>query len=108
MRSGSSSLRRIRSSARRPGSTRKHCCPQERKHEHGNSKDERDYTDPPLLELCRRVGEEKHRGEQNSIREILTGNTPRTAGLLLAVGSFCRRVSRFAAPPHLVKVGHKR
>src|SRR6266850_6498080 len=89
-------------------STRKHRRPQERKHEHGNSEDERDYTHPPLLELCRRVGEEKHCGEQNSIREVLTGNTPGIAGLLLAVGSFRRRVGRFAAPPHLVKVGHKR
>ena len=33
-------------------STRKHRCPQERKHEHGNSEDERDYTHPPLFELC--------------------------------------------------------
>ncbi len=89
-------------------STRKHRRPQERKHEHGNSEDERDYTHPSLLELCRRVGEEKDCGEQNSIREVLTGNTPGTAGLLLAVGSFRRRVGGFTAPPHLVKVGHKR
>jgi hypothetical protein len=53
-------------------STRKHCCPQERKQEHGNSEDKRDYTHPALFELCRRIGEEKHRGEQNSIREVLT------------------------------------
>src|SRR5206468_8621822 len=72
-------------------STRKHRRPQDRKREHGNSEDERDYTHPPLLELCRRVGEEKHCGEQNSIREVLTGNTSGTAGLLLAVGSFRRR-----------------
>ncbi len=87
---------------------RKHHRPQERKHEHGNSEDERDYTHPPLLELCRRVGEEKHCGEQNSIREVLTGNTPGTAGLPLAFGSFGRRLGGFTAPSHLVKVGHKR
>src|ERR1700757_1771543 len=87
---------------------RKHQRPYDRKHEDGNSEDERDYTHPALLELCRRVGEEKHRGEQNSIREVLTGNTPGTAGLLLAVSSFCGSVGSFSRPSHLIQVRHKR
>jgi hypothetical protein len=33
-------------------SPRKHRRPQGRKYEHGNSEDERDYTHPPLFELC--------------------------------------------------------
>src|SRR5438477_4846917 len=88
-------------------SQREHRCPHNGKQENRYSKSECDDTHPALLELCRGVGEEKHCGEQNSIREVLTGNTPGTAGLLLTVGSFRRRVGPLAAPLHLVNVGHK-
>ena len=76
----------------------KHRRPYYREYEDSDSKNERncmhlplferDYTHPPLFELCRRIGEEKHRGEQNSIREVLTGNTPGTAGSRWLLAAF--------------------
>src|SRR5438045_9080178 len=57
-------------------SQREHRCPHNGKQENRYSQSECDDTHPALLELCRGVGEEKHCGEQNSIREVLTGNTP--------------------------------
>ena len=81
-------------------SPRKYRRPQDRKQEHGNSEDERDYTHPPLFELCRRIGEEKYRGEQNSIRQVLTGNTPGTPGVPTCFeekgGRWCVQIGAFS------------
>jgi hypothetical protein len=69
-------------------SARKHQRPHEREQEDSHSKSECNDAYPALLKFCRRTGEEKHSGTQNSIREVLTGNIAGVARFLGFYKSF--------------------
>src|SRR5881227_4022536 len=90
------------------GLLRKHQRPDNRKRKNSHSKSECDDTHPALLELSRGAGEEKHCGKQNSVREVLTGNSAGVARFLQATCSLSGRLGGLARSPHFVQFGHKR
>src|SRR5213080_5323645 len=89
------------------GLLRKHQRPDNRKRKNSHSKSECDDTHPALLELSRGAGEEKHCGKQNSVREVLTGNSPGVARFLQAVCSLSVGLGGFARSRHFVELRHK-
>src|SRR5207249_4788655 len=60
-----------------------------------------------LLKLSRRTGEEKHRGKQNSVSEILPGNTAGVTRILQAGCSLSVGFGGLARSPHFVQFRHK-
>src|SRR5438477_1763414 len=90
------------------GLLRKHQRPDNRKRKNSHSKSECDDTHPALLELSRGAGEEKHCGKQNSVREVLTGNSAGVARLLQATRSLSVSLGGLARSPHFVEFRHKR
>src|SRR6059058_5121916 len=89
------------------GLLRKHQRPDNRKREHSHSKSECDDTHPALLKLSRRTGEEKYRGKQNSVSEVLPGNTAGVTRILQAGCSLSVGFGGLARSPHFVQFRHK-
>src|SRR5437868_14433450 len=90
------------------GLLRKHQRPDNRKRKNSHSKSECDDTHPALLELSRGAGEEKHCGKQDSVREVLTGNSAGVARFLQATRSLSVSLGGLARSPHFVEFRHKR
>src|SRR5947208_10305847 len=90
------------------GLLRKHQRPDNRKRKNSHSKSECDDTHPALLELTRGAGEEKHCGKENSVREVLTGNSAGVARFLQATRSLSGSLGGLARSPYFVEFRHKR
>ena len=89
-------------------SQREHGYPHNGKEENRHSKSECDDTHPALLELSRGAGKEKHRGKQNGVREVLTGNAAGVARCLQAACSLGGGLGGLARSPHFIEVRHER
>src|SRR5436305_13817865 len=85
------------------GLLRKRQRPDNRKRKNSHSKSECDDTHPALLELSRGAGEEKHCGKQNSVREVLTGNSAGVARFLQATCRLSVSLRVLARSPPVVE-----
>src|SRR5437762_10794560 len=89
-------------------SQRKHRGPYDSKEEDSDRKTECNDAHPTLLKSARRICEEEYCREQNSIREVLTGQRAGLARFIETVCCLGVGVCGFARPWCLIELGDKR
>ena len=75
-----------------------HYDPCDRKGEDRHGEKEREQADPALVEFSRSAGEEKDRGEQHCVRQVLAGQIPGVSRVFDSLRGFRGCIGGFAGP----------